>query len=185
MRGITLVLVFLLGAGIGRAQTLERVNHQLDSLTTLRGKVTELLKKIDARMVTLESEKNRILLDQAATQGIPGRVSFAGTLRTEATAVGSAIIEVPRKAEVRVISFVNGYYRVKYDRYVGYLNEMYIEESESLGILKGQTSSLTKSSSEPTSVSAPVSTGRVIHTGPRGGRYYINSKGNKVYIKRK
>lgn len=25
---------------------------------------------------------------------------------------------------------------------------------------------------------------RVIHTGPRGGRYYINSKGNKVYIKK-
>lgn len=25
---------------------------------------------------------------------------------------------------------------------------------------------------------------RVIHTGPRGGKYYINSKGNKVYIKK-
>lgn len=25
---------------------------------------------------------------------------------------------------------------------------------------------------------------RVIYTGPRGGRYYINSKGNKVYIKK-
>lgn len=28
------------------------------------------------------------------------------------------------------------------------------------------------------------SSGRTIYTGPRGGRYYINSKGNKVYIKR-
>ena len=26
--------------------------------------------------------------------------------------------------------------------------------------------------------------GRKIYTGPRGGKYYINSKGNKVYIKR-
>lgn len=25
---------------------------------------------------------------------------------------------------------------------------------------------------------------RIIHTGPRGGRYYINSNGNKTYIKR-
>ena len=24
---------------------------------------------------------------------------------------------------------------------------------------------------------------RVIHTGPRGGRYYINSNGNKTYVK--
>jgi hypothetical protein len=28
------------------------------------------------------------------------------------------------------------------------------------------------------------STGAVIHTGPRGGRYYINSHGNKTYIPR-
>ena len=29
------------------------------------------------------------------------------------------------------------------------------------------------------------SSGRVIHTGPRGGRYYINKNGNKTYIRRK
>lgn len=27
--------------------------------------------------------------------------------------------------------------------------------------------------------------GNEIHTGPRGGRYYINKNGNKTYIKRK
>jgi endonuclease YncB( thermonuclease family) len=27
--------------------------------------------------------------------------------------------------------------------------------------------------------------GRIIHTGPRGGKYYINSKGKKVYVKKK
>jgi len=30
----------------------------------------------------------------------------------------------------------------------------------------------------------PADNGRTIYTGPKGGRYYINSKGNKVYIKR-
>lgn len=28
------------------------------------------------------------------------------------------------------------------------------------------------------------SSGRVIQTGPRGGQYYINSSGNKVYVKK-
>jgi regulator of replication initiation timing len=48
-----------------------------------------------------------------------------------------------------------------------------------------------KSTYEPNSqprnlTSTPKSSGsgRVIHTGPRGGKYYINSKGNKTYIKR-
>lgn len=31
--------------------------------------------------------------------------------------------------------------------------------------------------------SGTTGAGRVIHTGPRGGKYYINSKGNKVYVK--
>jgi colicin import membrane protein len=33
--------------------------------------------------------------------------------------------------------------------------------------------------------SSTSSSGRTIYTGPRGGQYYINSKGNKVYIKHK
>jgi len=33
------------------------------------------------------------------------------------------------------------------------------------------------------SSSGSTGAGRVIQTGPRGGKYYINSKGNKVYVK--
>ena len=32
---------------------------------------------------------------------------------------------------------------------------------------------------------ANIYKGHTIHTGPRGGQYYYNSKGNKVYIKKK
>lgn len=47
-----------------------------------------------------------------------------------------------------------------------------------------------KSTYEPTSnnentssVKSTTSSGRTIYTGPRGGKYYINSNGNKTYIK--
>jgi len=47
----------------------------------------------------------------------------------------------------------------------------------------------TKSSSISTTTtptkSTTTSSGRTIQTGPRGGQYYINSKGNKTYIKKK
>ena len=36
-----------------------------------------------------------------------------------------------------------------------------------------------------TDKSSNTSGNREIYTGPRGGKYYINSKGNKVYIKKK
>ena len=37
---------------------------------------------------------------------------------------------------------------------------------------------------EPTQANT-TSQGKTIHTGPRGGKYYINSKGNKTYVKKK
>lgn len=47
-----------------------------------------------------------------------------------------------------------------------------------------EPSGSTKSSvSSSPSSSSSSSAGRTIYTGPRGGKYYINSKGNKVYIK--
>lgn len=44
---------------------------------------------------------------------------------------------------------------------------------------KAPSSTTAKSSSTSTSGS-----GRTIYTGPRGGKYYINSNGNKTYIRR-
>ncbi|SFI35097.1 hypothetical protein [Halpernia frigidisoli] len=39
-----------------------------------------------------------------------------------------------------------------------------------------------KVKSRATSTSSDTYNGRTIHTGPRGGRYYINRNGNKTYI---
>jgi len=42
----------------------------------------------------------------------------------------------------------------------------------------------TSTSVTPSSSGQTSSSGRTIYTGPRGGRYYINSHGNKTYIHR-
>ena len=50
------------------------------------------------------------------------------------------------------------------------------------------SSSTTNESYSPSrsySTSRSYNTSRTVYTGPRGGRYYINSHGNKTYIKRK
>ncbi|WP_372775653.1 hypothetical protein [Mangrovibacterium sp.] len=40
-----------------------------------------------------------------------------------------------------------------------------------------------KAASSPAKSSGTTGSGRTIYTGPRGGKYYINSKGNKTYVK--
>ena len=47
------------------------------------------------------------------------------------------------------------------------------------------TSSSKSTSVSSTNSSSPSYSGRTIQTGPRGGQYYINSHGNKTYIKKK
>ena len=65
------------------------------------------------------------------------------------------------------------------------------QESEAAKIIKEQQSNssstyYTGSTSGSTLRSnSTYSSGRTIHTGPRGGRYYYNSSGNKTYVRRK
>lgn len=47
------------------------------------------------------------------------------------------------------------------------------------------TSSTSVTKSTTSTSSSTTSTGKTIYTGPRGGKYYINSSGKKVYVKKK
>jgi len=49
---------------------------------------------------------------------------------------------------------------------------------------KNKSDKVSKSSTDPGSTKSTYNGSREIQTGPRGGQYYINSKGNKTYIKK-
>ncbi|MEO5930009.1 MAG: hypothetical protein ABIR47_08755, partial [Candidatus Kapaibacterium sp.] len=58
------------------------------------------------------------------------------------------------------------------------------QESEKRKFARAFTDSV-RQANIPVHYKAPVTetyNGHVIYTGPRGGRYYINSSGNKTYI---
>lgn len=54
-------------------------------------------------------------------------------------------------------------------------NELNAESQEKKANYEGKT----------TSTGEKTSSGRIIHTGPRGGKYYINKNGKKTYVKKK
>lgn len=67
------------------------------------------------------------------------------------------------------------------------------QSSKSKGISQNVTPPITgsignrqqESETNYSSTTFSTSSGRVIHTGPRDGRYYINKNGNKTYIRKK
>lgn len=63
-------------------------------------------------------------------------------------------------------------------------NEVKTEEKEEKDV-KEVREEKQKVKKEKNVSSGDTYNGRTIHTGPRGGKYYINKNGNKTYIKRK
>lgn len=89
------------------------------------------------------------------------------------------------------------FYKIEYNGVEGYIHKKLIKQNEDLTSylenLKSENDLITKDSiikentnkEDRQSTYRSSSSERTIHTGPRGGRYYINSKGNKTYVKRR
>jgi hypothetical protein len=85
-----------------------------------------------------------------------------------------ALVKLNPGEEITIIGrATDGYYKVKRGEYTGYIFQSYITKSAPFS-----------SHSNPTGETHDMSP-KTIRTGPKGGRYYINKNGNKVYVKKK
>ncbi|QXP58456.1 SH3 domain-containing protein [Olleya sp. HaHaR_3_96] len=51
-------------------------------------------------------------------------------LRTKPNPVAEIVVRIPENAKIQIITKENGYYKVKYGNWIGYLNEMYISPNK-------------------------------------------------------
>jgi hypothetical protein len=83
--------------------------------------------------------------------------------------------------------YYNGYYKIRYNHEEYFIYYPYFTEIEYARDLRDQilTGGVNIKGTQKATPFKKVSStpSRVIHTGPRGGRYYINKNGNKTYIK--
>lgn len=99
-------------------------------------------------------------------------------------------IALPGGTKVFISTYHNDYYKVRYSNQDYYIFYPYFDEIQYAVDLRdeietgGVNISGTKELPKQPKVRYTSSPGsRTIHTGPRGGRYYINKNGNKTYIK--
>lgn len=172
------------------AKRLEReVAQKSDSLAVINERLTYL----EGRQALISAYgKNDAI-------AIPATVRANGAIRTNYNATAKEVAIALKGESLLLTDFIEGYWLVKKGEQVGYINELFIESTADIdafknmlsnGVTEGQGSNLKSTSgnrntSVKSSTGSRSSTGRVIHTGPRGGKYYINSNGNKTYIKRK
>jgi hypothetical protein len=82
--------------------------------------------------------------------------------------------------------YVNGYYRDDGTYVRGYYksspNSTNYDNYSTYGNTNPYTGSTGTKPQDYSSESSNYGSGQIIQTGPRGGQYYINSNGNKVYV---
>lgn len=83
-------------------------------------------------------------------------------------------------------TYVNGYYRKDGTYVQGYYrtspNSNTTDNYSSQGNINPYTGDAGTRPNDYTPDAANYGAGRTIHTGPRGGQYYINDYGRKVYV---
>lgn len=183
MKGVVTILLIFLGSLsiipvnaqtkkelVQRIEALEKANFgALTDINTLKGVVINLQSELLKTKNDNESLKQQISnLSKAASSqsfGIMGKSeqNFPTTLPGQCKAITSAGVPCSRKADPG-------------SEYCWQHKKTYEPNST--------PNNLGSPSNKSGSSGGSTGSGKTIYTGPRGGKYYINSNGNKTYIKR-
>ncbi|MFD1184873.1 hypothetical protein [Pontibacter rugosus] len=161
-------------AKVAETRLEQEIKSKSDSLTVLKSQIRGV--------------ENRQLL--ASFKNVDGKVAIPvtayinGKLRKEKDPISTVVGEFAQGDSLTLIEYNEGYWLASHGAHMGYVSDIYINNTQQTrtyksAIAKPEISSPSNTSGYSTTPS------RTIHTGPRGGKYYINKNGNKTYIKRK
>lgn len=138
----------------------------------------------EARKVE-EVAYNKKLIEDAKTEWF-GRVTTKASVLYEPYAVSASFYTIPAGQVLKIKRHNYNYWQVEIEGKIGYVGTFYIlDHSKSKEpFTKTAYSGPTYDPDEGGHWTNTPTTGATIHTGPRGGRYYINSNGNKTYVPR-
>jgi hypothetical protein len=132
-----------------------------------------------------------------------GRGDSKTPLRIEPDPTGKVVVIIPKGATFKIKRYNSTHWRAEFNGMVGYISTPYVTETsiqDSPFVARVYTGptydpdlpstiyTTRRSSGYSTPGSTMYSTpttGATIYTGPRGGKYYYNSRGNKTYVKHK
>ena len=169
------------------AQDIKKIESQLDTLFLIKDDLESSLNSIKKKIYLLNKKKLELQVDSYTIKGIKVALSSNGKIRKEPNPISSILMTPKKGTKVIVVGYTNDYYKIIFGKKIAYLSELYLPQNNDLSRLKTLTTKVIKSSEtylRKKSLSKLYEgSKRIIYTGPKGGRYYINSKGKKVYIK--
>jgi hypothetical protein len=180
------------------AENQDKFDKSIDSLKAIKINYENQKEVLEAKIVEIDklietlNEKKTGLAFKSIDYQYPALVKANHSLLSEGTYASPKILTFSHEDTVGLENF-DGiiFYKVNYKGKVGYLsNNDLVQDSrfsEWDKILKENYDQNEKSKKSTTvtptkAVPSTSSSDRTIYTGPRGGKYYINSNGKKVYL---
>lgn len=183
---------------------------RIDSLDILEEKYAKILEQVrkDKLVATAELETSKYKVNNSNLSDTKIKFNSTITYFFEPSALANIGFINPG-TDIFILDYVKSnsyskYVKVRFNNQIGYISSVSFENTPNAKILndliKVKTNSQSLSEDESVDISPSSGTyiksnlynnsresssGKTIHTGPRDGRYYINSNGNKTYIKRK
>ncbi len=165
------------------------LQNQYDSISELKSKHELWLKKSSIILDSineLKKQKALILFSDGIDYETIDKINLMNTMSEGS----SILISIKAKNKIKIVNYhaFSNYYEIVYKDKQGYIPVDNIKETAKLSLFKkliksGLTFNKVSSKSNSEKGDSKSGSGREIHTGPRGGRYYINSNGKKTYIK--
>lgn len=188
----TLILLITFSFGLSSvAQDIHSLTIIHDSLTNVKNDLNRQLAEVSSELKNIDEKIALIQLDSIKQTAITGytKKTLSGNLR-KGIMPGSALVTViPTNSKIQIIGYSDAYFKVIYKNQVGYLNEIFVQNSDEIESYKKvfEDSGTKFKTSSPTSTkhtSYTPKTSKTYYKGPRGGCYYYSSSGKKVYVDR-
>ncbi|MAQ75917.1 MAG: hypothetical protein CL613_06255 [Aquimarina sp.] len=165
-------------------------SQEVDELIELRRVLTQRKEVLNVEILkvskSLDSVEQLILFARIKEKSIPAIVKSKGGIYKEIYDPVEKIADVEKSQVVYIVDYkpYAKSFEVIYDNQIGYLKSKYVKISKPLKEIIARSSSIKNQKSLNTNTRNNRIYSRAYIRGPRGGCYYINSKGKKTYVSR-
>jgi len=166
----------------------------LDSLKTISNKLESqidsielLVKPINEKINALEYTRKQEKLLVIAANGIKATTWSETSLRKGPSPVEEKLVKIPGNSSLVVYEYNAGYLKVKYNDYIGWINEMYIDDKESLQDIRPKDTNSFSKGFTNTSYRSSRSSRKSYSSKSSGSTYvkghYRTVNGKKVWVR--
>jgi len=130
------VLITLLTFKLCIGQTVSKINAQIDSLENIKKDLEKKLEIIKGKIIELKNKKEITEIKKINERKILSKIKNKTYLLSEPSNLSQKIIAIPAQSEVELIGYMNSFFKVIYNKNVGFIWDLYIEKNSTIEAFK-------------------------------------------------